>query len=121
MVKGQGLLTAFFVCVQTELPNSACRFGQNFVVAGSRDPETQRHLSLGVNQSVMDHLSDLLYTFALFSYILNNCAVVDYFCPPPPRCNKDDDQDLEKADKKRLVLSTSQNRTTQSLMCADGR
>lgn len=51
----QGLLNTALVCVRTELPNSARGYAQNFVFAAARrDAETQRHLGLEMNQSVME-------------------------------------------------------------------
>ena len=51
----QGLLNTALVCVRTELPNGARGYAQNFVFAAARrDPETQRHLGLELNQSVME-------------------------------------------------------------------
>jgi hypothetical protein len=51
----EGLLNTALVCVRTELPNSARSYAQNHVFAAARrDAETQQHLGLEMNQSVMD-------------------------------------------------------------------
>jgi hypothetical protein len=51
----EGLLNTPLVCVRTELPNSARNYAQTHVFASvRRDAETQQHLGLEMNQSVMD-------------------------------------------------------------------
>jgi hypothetical protein len=51
----EGLLNTALVCVRTELPNSARSYAQAHVFAAvRRDAETQQHLGLEMNQSVMD-------------------------------------------------------------------
>ena len=51
----EGLLNTALVCVRTELPNSARNYAQTHVFAAvRRDAETQQHLGLEMNQSVMD-------------------------------------------------------------------
>ncbi len=51
----EGHLNTALVCVRTELPNSARNYAQNHVFASvRRDVETQQHLGLEMNQSVMD-------------------------------------------------------------------
>jgi hypothetical protein len=51
----EGLLNTALVCVRTELPNSARNYAQNHVFASvHQDAETQQHLGLEMNQSVMD-------------------------------------------------------------------
>jgi hypothetical protein len=50
----QGLLTTALVCVRTDLPNSACLFGQQTVFSGIRAQETQLHLGLGPTESIME-------------------------------------------------------------------
>ena len=49
----QGLLSTALVCIRTDLPNSARSYGQHTVFAGLRAPETQLHLGLGPNESLM--------------------------------------------------------------------
>lgn len=50
-----GLLNTALVCVRTELPNAARSYAQSHVFAAvCRDEETQRHLGLALNQSVME-------------------------------------------------------------------
>ena len=51
----EGLLNTALVCVRTELPNAARSYAQSHVFAAvCRDEETQRHLGLALNQSVME-------------------------------------------------------------------
>ena len=51
----EGLLNTALVCIRTELPNSARHYAQTHVFAAvRRDAETQQHLGLEMNQSVMD-------------------------------------------------------------------
>ena len=51
----EGLLNTALVCVRNELPNSTRHYAQTHVFASvRRDAETQKHLGLEMNQSVMD-------------------------------------------------------------------
>ena len=51
----KSLLNAAVIIVRTDLPNAAPSYTQTFVFAVVRqDAETQRHLGLQMNQSVME-------------------------------------------------------------------
>ena len=48
----KSLLNAALISVRTDLPNAARSYAQTFVF--DQDAETQRHLGLQMNQSVME-------------------------------------------------------------------